>query len=185
MSREAVTVIDHNYNVGRKQVRYKKNRKFKYLMFYRLWLKRGSLGWERSATGGGRGGMPGRSWSPRTTAGCTTLLLRLLRYLWAFHNSQMILLHTFPTQFVRLRKVPDIALPTGDNIPRNQSKVAQPSKAELVLRQQTRLKLGSSNMWRNVARSWCCDLCGKRFSGRTYLQTLKSGVHGSDEVMLK
>ena len=48
-------------------------------------------------------------------------------------------------QFVKLRKVPDVVLPTGDNIPKNQSKVVQPSKSELVQRQQTRLKLGSSN----------------------------------------
>ena len=43
------------------------------------------------------------------------------------------------------RQVPDIVLPTGDDVPRNQSKVPQPSKAELVARQQTRLKLGSAN----------------------------------------
>ena len=44
-----------------------------------------------------------------------------------------------------MRKVPDIELPTGVDLPKNQSKVPQPSKAELIAKQQTRLKLGSSN----------------------------------------
>ena len=42
--------------------------------------------------------------------------------------------------------MPDVELPTGKDLPRNQSKVEQPSKAELVQRQQTRLKLGNPNM---------------------------------------
>ena len=43
-------------------------------------------------------------------------------------------------QYVTSGTVPDVQLPTGTDIPRNQSKVVQPSKAELVTKHQTRMK---------------------------------------------
>ena len=42
--------------------------------------------------------------------------------------------------------MPSVELPTGKDLPRNQSKVEKPSKSELVQRQQTRLKLGNPSM---------------------------------------
>ena len=44
---------------------------------------------------------------------------------------------------VEMRDVPDVDLPTGEDIPKNQSKVPKPSKEDLLLKQQTRLKLGN------------------------------------------
>ena len=43
-------------------------------------------------------------------------------------------------QCVESRTVPEVDLPTGPDIPKNQSKVAKPSKEELLEKQQTRLK---------------------------------------------
>ena len=48
-------------------------------------------------------------------------------------------------QCIELRQVPDIELPTGKDLPRNQSKVEKPEKSELVEKHQTRLKLGNPN----------------------------------------
>ena len=62
----------------------------------------------------------------------------------SIHMYRLTLLFVF--QCVELRKVPAIELPTGKDLPRNQSKVEQPSKAELVQKQQTRLKLGNTNL---------------------------------------
>ena len=39
-----------------------------------------------------------------------------------------------------MRIKPDIELPTGQDLPKNQSKVAQPNKDDLLKSHQTRLK---------------------------------------------
>ena len=106
IAREAVTAIDHNYNVGRKQAV-------------------NSAGELRMRTECDRGG---QRWHARE-------VLEPKDYSWMDEITTEVL------EYVRDRTVPDIVLPTGENIPRNQSKVQQPSKAELIARHQTRLKL--------------------------------------------
>ena len=43
-------------------------------------------------------------------------------------------------QCVETRTVPDVELPTGSEVPKNQSKIVQPSKEDLLKKHQTRLK---------------------------------------------
>ena len=43
-------------------------------------------------------------------------------------------------QCVETRTVPDVELPTGEDVPKNQSKVIKPSREELLEKHQTRLK---------------------------------------------
>ena len=50
--------------------------------------------------------------------------------------------HNFSFKCVETRELPGVELPTGKDIPRNQSKVEKPSKEDLVRKHQTRLLLG-------------------------------------------
>ena len=50
--------------------------------------------------------------------------------------------HTDSFKCIVTRELPGVELPTGKDIPRNQSKVENPSKEELVKKHQTRPLLG-------------------------------------------
>ena len=51
----------------------------------------------------------------------------------------------FLIQCVETRTVQDVELPTGEDVPKNQSKVIKPSREELLEKHQTRLK--HKNNW--------------------------------------
>ena len=50
--------------------------------------------------------------------------------------------HNYSFKCIESRELPGVELPTGKDIPRNQSKVEKPSKEDLVRKHQTRLLLG-------------------------------------------
>ena len=50
--------------------------------------------------------------------------------------------HDVSFKCIETRELPGVELPTGKDVPRNQSKVEKPSKEDLVRKHQTRLLLG-------------------------------------------
>ena len=60
--------------------------------------------------------------------------------LYRFCSLNIELFKTDTIQCVETRTVPEVELPTGLDVPKNQSKVEKPSKEELLKKHQTRLK---------------------------------------------
>ena len=105
IARQALAIIDHNTNIGRKQA-VKKD------------------GTPKIRTECDRAG---KKWRTRD-------VLEPKDYSFRDEIAREIMIH------VEMKTVPDVVLPTGQDLPKNQSKIEQPSKDSLLKTYQTRLK---------------------------------------------